>query len=390
MNQDKQYANGFRLMRFEAACYFELTKHIVSILKQNEEKPCYGCQNGRNTFIVLGYQLDAAVFVYEYVKHVALCYPEAASDFLQLPEYTNLEKVRNNIHTYFKKGNYANKSETIVNHKLAKYKMDEPDFLYSLRNDLSLVFQISGHSRELIGSDYFIGHCIFETNREWTGEDYKEFGQFLASTIKSLGASVAETEFRLNSLSIPSSMPQIELFDYKSPALYKDSPVSSVIAFRLLLMLYQISYGLLLIEKLITSESVADDELWLCFLTKILAMKYDESFDNLTSMLRYASANDVSQINAVLQKNGLSTGALRARSFARDLRNTIHYQEISLNEDLVEGNTPRELIVATYLTNAGVDTVQEFIEYKENMIAEMKTLQAVIREIMNVDKEYQY
>jgi len=89
-----------------------------------------------------------------------------------------------------------------------------------------------------------------------------------------------------------------------------------------------------------------------------------------------------------LQKNGLSVEALRARRFARDLRNTIHYQEISLNEDLVEGNTPRELIVATYLTNAGVDTVQEFIEYKESMIAEMKTLQAVIREIMDVDKEY--
>ncbi len=104
--------------------------------------------------------------------------------------------------------------------------MNEPDFLYPLRSDISLAFEIVGRTRKLIGSDYFIQHSLFETEKNWTGLDYKNFAEFISAGIFPIAQTIDETEYRLASLEIPLSMPDIELFDYKSANLYAHSRLS--------------------------------------------------------------------------------------------------------------------------------------------------------------------
>lgn len=75
--------------------------------------------------------------------------------FTELPRYSDLKVVRNNIHTYFKKGGFDRKASRIIEEKLKEYKPDKPDLFYMLRNDISLVFQIKNNARYLMGNDYF-------------------------------------------------------------------------------------------------------------------------------------------------------------------------------------------------------------------------------------------
>lgn len=52
--------------------------------------------------------------------------------------------------------------------------------------------------------------------------------------------------------------------------------------------------------------------------------------------------------------------------------------------------TTQSYILAIYLSNTDVKTIDEFKGYAQKMFSEMKTLQAVIRKIMGVDKEYDF
>lgn len=385
--ESAQNANGLCLLQFESLCYFYLTKHLIHLFQQKECLPRYGCDPGRNTYIAMGHQLDLAVYVYESTKHLSLIAPEEANDFKNLPQYYDLEVVRNNIHTFFKQGGFVKKATSITDDALAEYKMLVPDELYALRSDVSLVFEIIGNTRLLSGSDSFIKHCIFETKRKWEGQDYKDFAEFLSASVKAIASTVDETPYRLSQLHFSEDTPEIELFDYKSPDLYAGSGLSLASAFRLMLMLDQISYGVMLIEKLIHGKCLQDD-LWMCFFAKLLAIKYDETFDNLDSILRFADEVDGARIEQHLTEIGLDIHNLKAREFARKLRNTIHYQEIVFDNTLLHGNTSRNYIVALYLSNAGVSDMVQFSEICSEMLEECRLIQTVIRKIMAVDKEY--
>lgn len=381
------YAPGFQLLQFEALCHAELIRHLVRMFSKNEPSPRYGCQPGRNTYIALGYQLDAAVFLYESIKHFSLVAPQEVLQFQALPEYANLDVVRNNVHTYFKKGGFVKKVSSITTANLVEYKMIEPDFLYPFRSDISLVFEIVGKTRMLIGSDYFVQHCLFESAKKWSGPDYKNFSEFISASISSIAHTIDATAYRLAPLEFPVCMPNIELFDYKSANLYAASRLSQDITFRLMLMLFQISYGLILVEKIINSESVLQDDLWCCFFTKLLAIKYDESFDNLESILKFAK-DDAKELNKHLNETDLEITNLKAREFAQKIRNTIHYQEIAFDSDLLSGATTRECVTAIYLSNVGLSNMSQFRDFSKYMVNEMKRLQVVIRKIMSVDKTY--
>ena len=382
-----QNANGLCLLQFESLCYFYLTKHLIQLFQQKECLPIYGCEPGRNTYIAMGLQLDLAVYVYESTKHFSLIVPTEANVFKNLPQYSDLEVVRNNIHTFFKQGGFVKKATSITNDALAEYEMLVPDELYALRSDISLVFEIIGNTRQLSGSDSFIKHCIFETKRKWKGQDYKGFAEFLSASVKAIASTVDETPYRLSQLHFSEGTPEIELFDYKSPDLYAGSGLSLASAFRLMLMLDQISYGVMLTEKLIHGECM-QDELWMCFFAKLLAIKYDETFDNLDSILRFADKADRSRIEQCLSEIGLEIHNLKVREFARKLRNTIHYQEIVFDNALLHGNTSRDYMVALYLSNAGVSDMVLFSKNYSEMREECKMIQTAIRRIMAVDKEY--
>ena len=273
---------GLYLLQFEAICHDNLIKCLNELLTTELEKPKYGCVNGLNTFISFGHFLDESIFLYESLKHFSILSLDDKKAFTELPRYSDLKVVRNNIHTYFKKGSFDKKASRIIEEKLKEYKLDKPDLLYLLRNDISLVFQIKNNARFLIGSDYFIYHCIDESvNKTWTGLDYKEYAAFISSSIKGIASSIDKTQYCLSDLILLEKMPSIELFDFKSSDLFVSSAVSQVSTFRLLLMLYQISYALILVEEIFDINRINEDDLWSCFFIKLVAIKYDESFDNL-------------------------------------------------------------------------------------------------------------
>lgn len=389
MKSQPQYLSGLYLLQFEALCHFNLTKHLIELFKADISQPLYGCESGLNAFIAMGYQLDASVFLYESVKHFALISPKESKAFTEQPLYSDLEVVRNNIHTYFKNGGFAEKANTITENQLKEYKLDKPDLLHMLRSDISLVFQIENHFRHLIGTDYFIYHCIYESeNKKWTGTDYRDYAAFLSASIKGIASTVDETPYQLSDLIFLEQTPTIELFDFKSADLTSCSAVTRTSTFRLILMLYQISYILILSEKIFDYATINRDDLWTCFFSKLLAIKYDESFDNLQSLLRYSEKDDKKLLIEYCKNEELIIEDLEARDFAQKLRNTIHYQQLHFDTNKIKDGSTKNIIIAIYLSNTDMDSMEEFRNRSAIMVKEMKMLQQVIRKIISVDKDY--
>lgn len=182
-------------------------------------------------------------------------------------------------------------------------------------------------------------------------------------------------------------MPTIELFDYKSDDLMNCSVVSSTSTFRLMLMLYQISYTLLLIDEIFDYKIINKDDMWSCFFIKNLAIKYDESFDNLQSLLNFSTKEDIKILVKYCENENLKIENLVAREFAQKLKNTIHYQEILLDINKIVGSSTKDIVAAIYLTNTNTNSMTEFRDKGLAMIKEMRLLQRVIRRIIAVDKD---
>ena len=386
-----QHKLGFCLLRFEALCHFKLMKCLVDISKCKEPKPKYGCEAGLNTFLSFGYRLEGSVFLYESIKHFSLLAKEDSTAFTKQPYYPDLEVIRNNIHTYFKKGGFAEKANALIDEKLREYKLNEPSIFKMLRNDISLVFQTKNNSRYLIGCDYFIYHCIFESkNKNWSGLDYLNYGKYLSTNIKAIALTVDESQYQLSELNLLKQMPTVELFDYKSRDLFNGCPISPTITFRLMLMLYQISYILLLTEEILDCKKIEEDDMWTFFFGKLLAIEYDESFDNLQSIQKFSSEEDGKTINEFCKTENLRIEALSARKFAQKLRNTIHYQELYLDINKIKNESAKSIIEAIYLSNTSTNSIAEFRDKTIEMVIEMKKLQKVIRGLISVGKDYSH
>ncbi|WP_024295838.1 hypothetical protein [Lacrimispora indolis] len=389
LKKDAQYQLGLYLLQFETLCHFNLIKCLVEIFKIDTLQPKYGCEAGLNTFIAIGYQLDASVILYESIKHFCIFSEKESKAFTEQPCYPDLEVVRNNIHTYFKDGGFAEKANTIIKDKLKEYKLEKPDMFSALRNDISLVFHIKNNSRRLIGCDYFIYHCIYESeNKKWEGTDYRDYSEFLSSNIKAIASTVDEIPYQLSQLRFREQMPTVELFDYKSADLMNCSVVSPASTFRLMLILYQISYALLLTDEIFDYKIIDKDDMWSCFFIKIVAIKYDESFDNFQSLLKFSPKEDIKILNKYFENEKLNLENLGARGFAQKLRNTLHYQEILLDTNKMTGNSTKDIVTAIYLSNTETNSMTEFRNKGLKMINEMRSLQRIIRKIISVDKNY--
>ena len=135
-------------------------------------------------------------------------------------------------------------------------------------------------------------------------------------------------------------------------------------------------------------EIINKDDMWSCFFIKMLAIKYDESFDNFQSLLKFSSIEDVKTLHQYCENEKLSFENLSARKFAQKLRNTLHYQEILLDTNKMKGTSTKNIVTAIYLSNTGTDSMTEFRNAGLEMINEMRLLQRIIRKIISVDKNY--
>lgn len=381
---DKLLVPGFELSKFESICHFEFVLFLLTIKEKLEKRePKYGVVSDANAYVFLSLTLDLSVFLYETIELYELMVKGSADELKSHTFYTDLEAIRNNIHTFYKKGGYSDKSDDIVLNKLEEYKIKNKDILYPLRSDISLVFKIHNNNRFLIGCDYFISHLIYETT-DLDGKKHMDYAEFLSSSLKGITSIHDESIYKLSKLKLNNYLPAIELFDYKSLDLFAISEIPDYLLFRLMLVLHNISYGLLVIDELIHKDML-DDELWLCFFTKFLAIKYDESFDNLASMVKFSQHSD--QIKSWLKNIKLSTSMTSTRRFAQKLRNTIHYKTTRINSNHTI-NTSRDYIKALYLSNTGVNSIGEYKDEYENIHSQLKLLQSAIQNLFGLNKKY--
>lgn len=98
----------------------------------------------------------------------------------------------------------------------------------------------------------------------------------------------------------------------------------------------------------------------LAFHNKILAIKYDESFDNFESLLKFSTKEDIKILRHYCEYEKLCLEDLGARGFAQKLRNTIHYQKILLDANKMAGSSIRDIVTAIYLSNTNTNSMKEF------------------------------
>lgn len=141
-------------------------------------------------------------------------------------------------------------------------------------------------------------------------------------------------------------------------------------------------------EKLIDRSSIEKSDLWTCFFTKQLAIKYDESIDNLQSILRFSEMSDQRALSSTLENCGVILPELKARGFSQSLRNTIHYQRTNLDVNKITDITTKDYLVAMYLSNSDVYTMEDFKQKAQEITQELKALQAALQKIFSLNKEY--
>ena len=361
-----------QLMFFEADAYMAITMQVlsISVLETVDKEK----MNGLTSFLTTGLNLDLSIFIWEALKlEPDLLMPEDKVKY-----YENLKCIRDNVHTYFKHGGFDKKAHKIVQNDLIEYKMLEPDFLDPLRSDIALLYEVRESGNVLLGSDYFLKHCIFESevkNEKWTGEIFQDYSSLLTRSLNNL---IEHNRYKSIKFNCPmnETTPKILFKDFRSEKLFDDTlGLSEAEQMRLILMLFQLSYGILLINYII-NISETDNNALFCFLIKVLAIKYDESVDNFESMFRYSKNKEVLKNCFILSSDS------ELRSFAQNLRNTIHYQEIKPGKKSYS-QLGIVQIVNIYLANTKTKDFDEFKLMGFRLIEESRKLQDQIQQYFN-------
>ncbi|MCL2426962.1 MAG: hypothetical protein FWD05_11580 [Oscillospiraceae bacterium] len=387
-NDVSQNPNGAPLVFFEANAYLYLIKLFIKLNSIPVLKPSYGNENGFISYLAFSLSSDGSVFLHEAIKYLKEFSDNSSSQDFPENFLSDLENVRNNVHTYNKRGGYQKKADNIIQGKLIEYEMDTPDSLYFLRSDISLIFEIVNNKRKFIGSDYFIYHSFVDIEgKTWSGTRFNKYAENLSAAIKGIATTIDDSVYQLAELDMGNNLPRIELFDYKSPDLFTRVKTNKPITLRLLLALTQISYPIMLVEDII-DITLMESTLWMCFFTKLMSIKYDETIDNINSILTHAESTDRNVVNDILSTNGIDINNLRARNFAQKLRNSIHYQRIPFDATLCDSGTTKEVIEVTYLSITETKTMDEFRTQSNHMFEEAKQLQNAIQEYFSLNKTY--
>jgi len=381
--------NGLSLLQFESNAYLAFLELVIQFSKKSYSEPKYGTINGFASYIALAISLDCSVFLFEALKHMSEITGKNLREELSDNFLTDLENVRNSIHTYNKHGSFRNKANQMIKENLVEYKMERPDFLYFLRSDIALVFEIINTKRKFMGSNYFINHSFSDKDGKiWQGNQFKNYATNLSAAIKGIASTADSSIYQLPPLNENMELPDIELFDYKSADVFARINVDKSIIMRLLLVLSQISFPIILHEEIINKASVFESPLWFCFFSKLISIKYDEAFDNLNSILTHVDDTDRIVVQKILEAAGININKLRAREFARKLRNSIHYQNIPFDASLCKDGTTIEIVKILYLSITETKTLDEFHAHHHNMLNEIKQLQFALQDAFSLNKVY--
>ena len=296
--------------------------------------------------------------------------------------YERLKSVRNSIHLYNKSGSYRPKATEIVKSQLELFDMLSKDALFELRYDISLIYEISKENKKLLGTNYNVSH-ILESKFSWTGEDIRQYSQDTATLLNMFSSLDWFALPEPDETVLTSKHIQIELFDLKSADLFKLIHLDSATTFRLLLMLSAISYVECLFEMYIDIDKTLKSDIWLCFLNKLVAVKYDEVFDSLDNLLVHINDKDKKVLVSIFQSDRINIKKLKRREVAKNLRNMIHYASNDFAISSVENDKVEINVCQIYARKSGLTTWDAMGDNLLGMIEDLSLAGDVLREVIN-------
>lgn len=323
-------------IQLNAECFFRIIKLFLSYSEYNlkiDEKT-YDA-NGFSTFVGGNLIFDCTVFVHEVLNFLKIYdnnIYQAIVKCYGLDALNEIKTVRNNMHLFNKNGSYKNKAKNIVYNQLEKFDMLEVDFLNKLRTDICKIFLIKNGTKTFLGTNYFYFHYVYEVGGEkWDGSKISNYAQIISGIVKFL-SSYSQNSIRISTIKEQDLECNIFFQDAKSQELLSTNSMDESTNFRLLLSLTQAGWITTLLSEIINAEAcIEEDRKWQWFLTKYLAIKYDEIFDNIQNLLMHSLHRN--ELKQNLENNNLKIEELSYRILATKIRNTLHYN-IS---DMVKG-----------------------------------------------------
>lgn len=315
-------------IQLNAECFLQIIKLFLSYSKynQNIDEKTYDA-NGFSTFVGGNLVFDCTVFVHEVINFLKIYDSNIYQVIVKcygLDALNEIKTVRNNMHLFNKNGSYKNKAKKIVNSQLEKFDMLEVDFLNKLRTDICKIFLVKNGKKTFLGTNYFYFHYVYEVGGEkWDGSKIRNYAQMISEILKFF-SSYSKNSIRISAIKEKDLKCNIFFQDARSQELLSINCMDESTNFRLLLSLTQIGWINALLFEIIDAEAcIEEDRKWRWFLTKYLAIKYDEIFDNIQNLLVHSVHRD--ELRQNLEENNFKIEELSHRILATKIRNTLHY-----------------------------------------------------------------
>lgn len=382
-----KYYSSLKDIAMNAKCYAYIRETYLNIVQKSDGvKAKYGDENG-NSFLLTKYITDVSVFIYESITFINSVEDSALKKELKKlydeSYFNDLKLIRNNIHLYNPYGSSKEKADNIIDNQLEEFNMKEKDWLYSLRNDISLIYKITNNKGLILGSNYDYMHHVFEANGlDWTGEEIEKYANTSTKILNVLSTKVSK--IKVPTITVKNMDMHIEFFDYKSENLFENLDIDYTTTSRLILVLTELSYISILVDDILNTENLHTINInWMLFLGKYVATKYDEVLDSIENLLKYS--NDKIFLQKLFNNNNTKSSDLR--KFGHDLRNMLHFGLLDIKKQEYDGISKLEL-TELYLSKTNTDNIEEFITKYSLMRNDMKIIESKIRDALKVEKSF--
>lgn len=197
----------------------------------------------------------------------------------------------------------------------------------------------------LMGSTLFPWDILHTTdmikNGKFLSGRIQQYSKELASTLNSLRIPIEEKICEILSvvpgpLKVKSLHEDIILHeDVKVDDILKKSPYSLEITYSLLMIVHEIGSLRFLLEYVLDNTIwLKSDDIWMYFITKQVATRFDEIYDAIKFIEMHFPKADSAQLIADLTNAGLYPIDNDIYNFSHNLRNTLHYNTNSWAIDL--------------------------------------------------------
>lgn len=308
-------------------CYYNYALMFLKVSKKDENL---------GTYLSTIFIRDLSVFLFETTKMYRYGYNKNIDEIIDNMFYNDLKYIRNRIKLHKKNGN-KKEIDSILNTMQIEYKTKPKDFLYSLRSDISMFYH---DNKRFIGNNFYSYYVFGKlTNKMSNPEILKDFSYYISRSIQKLYNVIIREE---NKKSLGENFIKeknhydlsISFIDEKIDVIIKNSKFNKVITFEIFLIIQEISFIEILLIYIFDIESITST-LFLYFIVKQIAIKFDEIFDSIFNMINHMEEGK--KLEKILLEEKILPLNLNTQSFAKNLRNNIHYIEYdwNVNEGLI-------------------------------------------------------